>query len=76
MSCRATFLLYLGLYYQMKLEGMKREQFAPPLVLNSRMLFLLGSTTITPELAAKLRTAVEELRSSGAIAAATAKYVD
>jgi len=65
-----------GLYYQMKLEGMKREEFAQPLVLNTRMLFLLGSTTITPELAAKLRTAVEELRNSGAIAAAAAKYVD
>jgi ABC-type amino acid transport substrate-binding protein len=62
-----------GLYYQIGLEGMKREEFGPPLVLNTRMLFLLGSETITPELAARLKAAVEELRSSGVIAAAAPK---
>jgi ABC-type amino acid transport substrate-binding protein len=65
-----------GLYYQMKIGGMKRDQFAEPLVLNTRMSALLGASTITPELSTRLRTAVEELRSSGAISAAAAKYVD
>lgn len=65
-----------GLYYQMKLEGMKRDQFGPAMILNTRMLYLLGSNSITPELAARLRTAVEELRNSGAISAAAAKYLD
>ena len=65
-----------GLYYQMKLEGMKRDQFAAPLVLEARMSALLGSTTITPELAARLRTVVDELRNSGAISAVAAKYVE
>jgi polar amino acid transport system substrate-binding protein len=63
-----------GLYYQIMLEGMKRDEFAAPLILNNRMLTLLGSKSITPELAAKLKAAVEELRSSGAITAAAAKY--
>jgi polar amino acid transport system substrate-binding protein len=66
----------LGLYYQMMIEGMKRDEFAAPLILNTRMLTLLGSKSITPELAAKLKAAVDELRSSGAIAAAVAKYID
>jgi ABC-type amino acid transport substrate-binding protein len=66
----------LGLYYQARLEGMQRDEFAAPLVLNTRTGFLLGSKTITPELGAKLKAAVEELRDSGAIAAAEAKYVD
>lgn len=65
-----------GLYYQLRLEGMKRTEFGPPLVLNTRMLYLLGSKTITPELAAKLKAAVEELRKSGAIAAAANIYVN
>jgi ABC-type amino acid transport substrate-binding protein len=65
-----------GLYYQIALEGMKRDEFATPLILNTRMLSLFGSKSITPELAAKLKAAVEELRSSGAIAAAAARYVD
>jgi ABC-type amino acid transport substrate-binding protein len=65
-----------GLYYQMGLDGTKREEFGPPLVLNTRMLCLLGSRTITPEVAARLKAAVEDLRSSGAIAAAAAKYVN
>jgi ABC-type amino acid transport substrate-binding protein len=65
-----------GLYYQVLLEDMKRGEFGPPLILNTRTLCLLGSKSITPELAAKLKAAVEELRSSGAIAAAAAKYVD
>ncbi len=65
-----------GLYYQMGLEGMKRDEFGTPLILNTRMVTLLGSNSITPELAAKLKAAVEELRSSGAIAAAAAKYVN
>jgi ABC-type amino acid transport substrate-binding protein len=65
-----------GLYYQVLMEGMKRDEFASPLILNTRMLCLLGSKSITPELAAKLKAAVEELRGSGAIAAAAAKYVE
>ena len=65
-----------GLHYQIMLEGMKRDEFAAPLVLNTRMLTLLGSKSIPPELAAKLKAAVEELSSSGAIAAAAAKYVN
>jgi hypothetical protein len=55
---------------------MKRDEFGTPLILNTRMVTLLGSNSITPELAAKLKAAVEELRSSGAIAAAAAKYVN
>ena len=65
-----------GLYYQIMLEGMKRDEFGTPLILNTRMHTLLGSTSITPELSARLKAAVEELLSSGAIAAAAAKYVD
>jgi polar amino acid transport system substrate-binding protein len=65
-----------GLYYQIVLDGMKRDEFATPLILNRRMLTLLGSRSITPELAAKLKAAVEELRGSGAIAAAAAKYAN
>ena len=65
-----------GLYYQVLMEGMKRDEFGAPLILNTRMLCLLGSKSITPELAARLKAAVEELRSSGAIDAAAAKYVD
>jgi ABC-type amino acid transport substrate-binding protein len=65
-----------GLYYQVALEGLKRADFDPPLILNTQMLSLLGSKSIAPELAAKLKAAVEELRDSGAIAAAAAKYVN
>jgi polar amino acid transport system substrate-binding protein len=65
-----------GLYYQMKLEGMKRDQFGPPMILNTRMLYLLGSHSLTAELATKLRTAVEALRDSGAISAVAAKYLE
>jgi ABC-type amino acid transport substrate-binding protein len=65
-----------GLYYQIMLEGMKRDEFGTPLILNTRMLTLLGSKSITPELSARLKAAVEELLSSGAIAAAAAKYVN
>jgi ABC-type amino acid transport substrate-binding protein len=65
-----------GLYYQIVLEGMKRGEFGTPLILNTRMLYLLGSQSMPPELAAKLKAAVEELRGSGAIAAAAAKYVE
>jgi len=65
-----------GLNYQIALEGMKRDEFGTPIILNTRMLALLGSKSITPELAAKLKAAVEELSSSGAIAAAAAKYVN
>jgi ABC-type amino acid transport substrate-binding protein len=65
-----------GLYYQIMLDGMKRDEFAAPLILNRQMLTLLGSRSIMPELAAKLKAAVEELRSSGAIAAAAAKYAN
>jgi ABC-type amino acid transport substrate-binding protein len=63
-----------ALYYQIVLEGMKRGDFGTPLVLNTRMLSLFGSKSIPPELAAKLKAAVEELRSSGAITAIAAKY--
>jgi polar amino acid transport system substrate-binding protein len=66
----------LGLYYQIMLEGMKRDEFGNPLVLNTRTLTLLGSKSLTPELAAKIKAAVAELRESGAIAAAVAKYVN
>ena len=65
-----------GLYYQMKLEGMTRDQFGPPMILNTRMLYLLGSNSITPELATRLRMAVEDLHKSGAISAVAAKYVE
>jgi len=65
-----------GLYFQMKLEGMKRDQFGPPMILNTRMLYLLGSHSLTAELATKLRTAVEALRDSGAISAVAAKYLE
>jgi ABC-type amino acid transport substrate-binding protein len=65
-----------GLYYQILIEGMKRDEFGAPLVLNTRMLCLLGSKRVAPELVAKLKAAVEELRGSGAIVAAAAKYVD
>jgi ABC-type amino acid transport substrate-binding protein len=63
-----------ALYYQIVLEGMKRGDFGTPLVLNTRMLSLFGSKSIPPELAAKLKAAVEELRSNGAITAIAAKY--
>jgi ABC-type amino acid transport substrate-binding protein len=63
-----------ALYYQIVLEGMKRGDFGTPLVLNTRMLSLFGSKSIPPELAAKLKAAVEELRGSGAITAIAAKY--
>jgi ABC-type amino acid transport substrate-binding protein len=65
-----------GLYYQVKSDGLKRDQFGPPLVLNSRMLVLHASRTITPELAAKLKMAVDELRSNGTIAAAVEPYLN
>jgi len=65
-----------GLYYQMKLEGMRRDQFGPPMILNTRMLYLLASNSVTPELAARLKAAVEDLRNSGAINAVAAKYVE
>src|SRR3954454_5422444 len=65
-----------GLYYQMKHEGMKRDQFGPPMILNTRMLCLLGSPSLTAELATKLRTAVEHLRNSGAISAVAARYLE
>lgn len=65
-----------GLYYQVKQEGMKRGDFGPPLALNTRMLTLLGSKSITPELAASLKAAVEELRRSGEAVAAADNYVN
>jgi polar amino acid transport system substrate-binding protein len=65
-----------GLYYQVKVEGMQRDDFAPPLILNTRTLTLLGSKSITPELAATLKEAVEELRRSGEANAAADKYVN
>ena len=46
------------------------------MVLNTRMLYLLGSNSITPEFATRLRAAVEDLRNSGAISAAAAKYLE
>jgi ABC-type amino acid transport substrate-binding protein len=66
----------LGLYYQIMLEGMKRDEFGTPLVLNTRTLTLLGSKSLTPELAEKIKAAVEELRESGAIGTAVTKYVN
>jgi polar amino acid transport system substrate-binding protein len=65
-----------GLYYQIVREGMKRAEFGTPLILNTRMLSLFGSKSISPELAAKLKAAVEELRDSGAVAAIAAKYAE
>jgi ABC-type amino acid transport substrate-binding protein len=65
-----------GLYHQIMIEGMKRDEFETPLILNTRMLTLLGSKSITPGLTARLKVAVEDLRSSGAISAAAAKYVN
>jgi hypothetical protein len=65
-----------GLYYQVKVEGMKLGEFGSPLVLNTRTLTLLGSKSITLELAATLKAAVEELRCSGALSAAADKYVN
>jgi polar amino acid transport system substrate-binding protein len=66
----------LGLYYQIMLDGAKRDEFGTPLVLSTRTICLLGSKSLTPELAARLKAAVEELRESGAFAAAAAKYAD
>jgi polar amino acid transport system substrate-binding protein len=66
----------LGLYYQIMLDGAKRDEFGTPLVLSTRTISLLGSKSLTPELTARLKAAVEELRESGAFAAAAAKYVD
>jgi ABC-type amino acid transport substrate-binding protein len=65
-----------GLYYQVKIEGMTRDEFGSPLVLNTRTLTLLGSKSIPPELAATLKAAVEELRRSGALSAAADRYVN
>ncbi|HTO63776.1 MAG TPA: transporter substrate-binding domain-containing protein [Bradyrhizobium sp.] len=65
-----------GLYYQVKSDGLKRDQFGPPLVLNTRMLVLHGSRTISSELAVRLKGAVDELRASGAIVAAAEPYVN
>jgi ABC-type amino acid transport substrate-binding protein len=65
-----------GLYYQVKVDGMKLGEFGSPLVLNTRTLTLLGSKSITPELAATIKAAVEELRRSGALSAAADKYVN
>jgi ABC-type amino acid transport substrate-binding protein len=65
-----------GLYYQVKSDGLKRDQFGPPLVLNTRMLVLHVSRAITPELAAKLAMAVDELRGSGTIAAVVESYLN
>jgi ABC-type amino acid transport substrate-binding protein len=65
-----------GLYYQVMLEGMKRDDFGPPLVLNTRWLTLLASKSVDPEVVAKLKTAVQELRQNGAIAAVAAKYLE
>jgi ABC-type amino acid transport substrate-binding protein len=65
-----------GLYYQIMLDGMKRDEFGTPLVLSTRSLSLLGSKSLTPEFTASLKAAVEELRSSGAITAAAAKYAE
>jgi ABC-type amino acid transport substrate-binding protein len=64
-----------GLYYQLKIDGMRRDEFGPPLVLSTRMLVLHRSPTLTPEVAARLKAAIEELRASGALAAATEPYV-
>lgn len=65
-----------GLYYQMTLDGLKRDEFGPPLVLNTRMLFLLGSKKLTPELMARLKSATEELRGGGLIDATANKYLN
>jgi ABC-type amino acid transport substrate-binding protein len=65
-----------GLYYQVKSDGLKRDQFGPPLILNTRMLVLHGSRTIGPELAARLKATVDELRASNAIAAAAEPYLN
>lgn len=65
-----------GLYYQIKIGGMKRDEFAAPLILETRMSALLGASTITPELAARLRSAVTDLRNSGAISAVAARYLE
>jgi ABC-type amino acid transport substrate-binding protein len=65
-----------GLYYQVKSDGLKRDQFGAPLILNSRMLVLHASRTIAPELAAKLKMAVDELRRNGTIVAAVEPYID
>jgi hypothetical protein len=64
-----------GLYYQLKIDGMRRDEFGPPLVLNRRMLVLHGSRTIEPEVAARLKAAIEELGASGALAATAEPYV-
>jgi hypothetical protein len=56
--------------------GMKRDEFGPPLVLNTRLLVLLASKAVPPELVARLKAATDELRASGAIDAAANKYVN
>jgi ABC-type amino acid transport substrate-binding protein len=65
-----------GLYYQVKSDGLRRDQFGSPFVLNSRMLVLLASRTMDSELALRLKTAVDELRGNGRIAAAVEPYLN
>lgn len=65
-----------GLYYQIAVAGMKRDEFGPPLVLNTRMLVLLASKAVPPEVVARLKVATDELRASGAIDATANKYVN
>ena len=64
-----------GLYFQMRQLRMMRQDFGPPLVLNTRMLHLLASDKLPSELVTKLKAVVEELRNSGAITAAAERYV-
>jgi polar amino acid transport system substrate-binding protein len=63
-----------GLFYQMKLQGMRKEEFGAPLVINTRMLFLLASSKVAPDLVQRLKAATDQVRENGAIAAAASRY--
>jgi ABC-type amino acid transport substrate-binding protein len=64
-----------GLLYQMKTEGWGSGQFGPPLVLEETMVALLAAPTLERDVIARLKTATEDLRASGALAEAAEKYL-
>jgi ABC-type amino acid transport substrate-binding protein len=65
----------LGLLYQMKTEGLESDMFGPPLVLEENTVALFGTPKLERALVARLKTATEDLRDSGALAAAAEKYL-
>jgi ABC-type amino acid transport substrate-binding protein len=65
----------IALYYQMKMLGIKREEFAPPLVLNARMsTFFIAKQKADPALVAQLKKGIDAFRDSGAFEAIVDKY--